>query len=132
MTEKNKYMEMMQRYFEAETTLSEERELAAYAAASKDPEFELVCAVLGYLSIGRAKRTRRAGGWAVGVAAASLAAVVTAGIAFFHPGARSVQYAFSEKSTDERQIMQTVETSLSEFFSRESGVEVQLAEILNR
>lgn len=129
MTEKNKYLEMMQRYFEAETTLSEERELAAYAAASKDPEFEQVCAVLGYLSIGRAKR---AGGWAVGVAAASLAAVVTAGIALFHPGARSVQYAFSEKSTDERQIMQTVETSLSEFFSRESGVEVQLAEILNR
>lgn len=124
----------MRRYFDAETTLDEERELAAYAAASKDPEFEDLRAVLGYLSIGKTieNPSVRVRGRVVFAAAASLAAIVTTGIALSHPGAQSVQYAFSEKSTDEMQIMRTVETSLSEFFSRESGVEVQLAEILNR
>ena len=52
-------MELMQRYYEAETTPEEERELTSYAASTDDPDFEGLRGVLGFLSIGRQKKARR-------------------------------------------------------------------------
>ena len=51
----------MQRYWDAETTSKEEWELAQYVARADDPEFDELRGVLGYLSIGKEKKARRAG-----------------------------------------------------------------------
>lgn len=39
MTEKENYKALVQRYWDAETTPEEERELALYAAGTDDPDF---------------------------------------------------------------------------------------------
>lgn len=154
MTERNRYLELMRRYFDAGTSATEEQELARYAAVSEDPDFEVLRGVLGYLSVGRdlsagmeqsvdpgqgVGQERSSGGKrlrfgrpAAIVAAACVAVAVMAGLSHSISGGRHVQYVFAEKSTDGATIMQTVEASLSEFFSHESGAEVQLAEIFNR
>lgn len=154
MTERNRYLELMRRYFDAGTSATEEQELARYAAVSEDPDFEVLRGVLGYLSVGRdlsagmeqsvdpgqgVGQERPSGGKrlrfgrpAAIVAAACVAVAVMAGLSHSISGGRHVQYVFAEKSTDGATIMQTVEASLSEFFSHESGAEVQLAEIFNR
>lgn len=160
MTERNRYLELMRRYFDAGTSATEEQELARYAAVSEDPDFEVLRGVLGYLSVGRGLsagmeqsvdpgqvveprqgvgQERSSGGKrlrfgrpAAIVAAACVAVAVMAGLSHSISGGRHVQYVFAEKSTDGAKIMQTVEASLSEFFSHESGAEVQLAEIFNR
>ena len=59
MTDKEKYTRLMQRYWEAETTPAEERELARYAARTDDPAFDQLRGVLGYLSVGRTTRVRK-------------------------------------------------------------------------
>ena len=41
MNDKEKYLELMQRYFDAETSLEEEKDLALYAASTDDPAFEV-------------------------------------------------------------------------------------------
>lgn len=56
MNDKEKYLELMQRYYEAETTPEEERELTSYAASTDDPDFEGLRGVLGFLSVGRQKK----------------------------------------------------------------------------
>lgn len=135
MTEKTKYQELMRRYFEAETTPDEERDLAGYAAASDDPEFEVLRGVFGFVSIGRVGKARSASAGRsgrVGIYAAVSMAAVAAILFLRHPDSKSVQYMFSEKTTDEVRIMQSVEASLSEFFSRKSDVPLQLSEIFDR
>lgn len=136
MTEKTKYQELMRRYFEAETTPDEERDLAGYAAASDDPDFEVLRGVFGFVSIGRVGKARSASAGRSGrvgiYAAVSMAAAVAAILFLRHPDSKSVQYMFSEKTTDEVRIMQSVEASLSEFFSRKSDVPLQLSEIFDR
>ena len=47
MSNKEHYTLLAQRYFEAETTLAEERELAAFLAADDDPDFDELRAVMG-------------------------------------------------------------------------------------
>ena len=60
MNDKEKYLILAKRYFEAETTAQEERELSRYVAGTDDPEFDELRGVLGFLSIGKEKRLRRA------------------------------------------------------------------------
>lgn len=140
MNDKEKYIALMWRYWEAETTPEEERDLARYVAQVDDPAFDELRCVLGYLSIGRKKSVRKAGRmriYAVAAAAACIVALVAIGLSLRNDGLKPsgsfcVSYAYGEKSTDGAAIMATVENSLSDFFGGESPAEMQLLEMFQR
>ena len=140
MTDKEKYLNLMQRYWEAETTPAEERELARYAARVDDPEFEELRGVLGYLSIGKEKKGRKAKTFHLFpllAVAASIAAVAAIGFSLRNNGAKAgdelyVCYAYGEKTTDNQQVMASVESSLADFFGGSSPVEANLIEMFER
>ena len=137
MNDKEKYLELMQRYYEAETTPEEERELTSYAASTDDPDFEGLRGVLGFLSIGRQKKARR--GRTIRLyayaAAASVAILTAVGIGL--TGRRTldencIRYAYGEKVDDDAQIMAAVESSLTDFFGTDPAAEQNLKELFNR
>ena len=140
MTDKEKYMNLMQRYWNAETTPEEERDLARYVARVDDPEFEELRGVLGYLSIGKEKKARKANTIRLIpmlAVAASIAAVVAIGFSLRNSGAQAgedlyVCYSYGEKMTDNQQVMASVESSLSDFFGGNSPVEANLFEMFER
>ncbi|MBR0110473.1 MAG: hypothetical protein IJM05_07760 [Bacteroidales bacterium] len=140
MTDKEKYMNLMQRYWDAETTPVEERELARYVARVDDPEFEQLRGVLGYLSIGKEKEGRKAKTdhlFPLVAIAASIAAVAAIGLSLRNSGGKSgdefyVCYAYGEKTTDNQQVMASVESSLADFFGGSSPVETNLFEMFER
>lgn len=131
-------MNLMQRYWDAETTPVEERELAMYVARVDDPEFEQLRGVLGYLSIGKEKEGRKAKTvhlFPLVAIAASIAAVAAIGLR--NSGGKSgdefyVCYAYGEKTTDIQQVMASVESSLADFFGGSSPVETNLFEMFER
>ena len=140
MTDKEKYTALMQRYWEAETSLEEERELARYAAGTDDPDFREIRGVLGYLSVGRERkarkqRTMRIYSWTA--AAASIVAVLAIGLSLlFRPAQRAdercVSYAYCVQSNDSEAIMASVASSLSDFFAGDTPAEIQLLEMFQR
>ena len=140
MTDKEKYTALMQRYWEAETTPEEEWELAQYAARVDDPEFDLVRGILGYLSIGREKRARRARNirvYSFSAAAACIVSVVAIGLWLqSRPSQREdelcVSYAYGVQNTDNETIMASVESSLADFFAGRSPAETNLLEMFQR
>lgn len=140
MTDKEKYTRLMQRYWEAETTPAEERELARYAARMDDPAFDQLRGVLGYLSVGRTTRVRkgrRVRMYPIAAAAAGIAAVIALALTLRFAPARQaddlcVRYAYGVKSADSDAIMTSVESSLADFFAGETPAEVQLFEMFQR
>ena len=130
-------MELMRRYFDAETSPEEEKDLALYAVSTDDPAFDDLRGVLGYLSIGRqkkAKKVRIVRFYAVTVAA-SLALIAAIGLNISNqnaPDEKCIRYAYGVKEDDNIQIMTAVESSLADFFSNENVVEQNLKELLNR
>ena len=135
MNDKEKYLELMRRYYEAETTPEEERELALYAASTDDPDFEGLRCVLGFLSIGRqkkAKKVRSVRFFSI-VAAASVAIVTTIGITLSNQDHNScIRYTYGNKEDDETLIMESVESSLADFFAGKSPAEANLFELFER
>lgn len=136
MDEKEKYLALMDRYFEAQTTPEEERALARYTASSADPAFDQLRGVLGFLSIGRQRRqrkVRRVLRFYRVAAVAGLAIAVSAGGALLaRYQDKCSLYAYGEKVTDEEEIMTTVEASLADFFSDGTSAEANLSEMFNR
>ncbi len=140
MTDKEKYTALMQRYWEAETTPEEERELARYAAWVDDPGFEEIRGVLGYLSIGREKKARRSRTvrmYSFAAVAASIVAVVAIGLNIkttenSHQDELCVRYSYGEVSNNNEQIMSSVESSLADFFAGNSLADNNLREMFQR
>ena len=140
MIDKDKYLNMMQRYWDAETTPEEERDLARYVASIEDPEFEELRAVLGYLSIAKGKRahkTSRISFLPIIAVAAAIASVFVIGFSLRNSVAKTdeefyVCYSYGEKITDDQQVMESVESSLSDFFNEKSPVEDNLFEMFKR
>ncbi|MBP5559541.1 MAG: hypothetical protein J6X71_07230 [Bacteroidales bacterium] len=140
MTEKETYKALMQRYWDAETTLQEERALALYAAGTDDPDFEEIRGVLGYLSIGREKKareTRKVWMYSFAAVAASIVAVVAIGLNLGKQDSAPspdelVRYAYGEESSDREMIMATVDASLADFFGGETPAEANLIEMFKR
>ena len=140
MQDKEKYMRLAQRYFEAETTPQEEMELARYVAQDNDPDFDELRGVLGYLSFGKGKRVRKIRTTRIYMlaAAASIAIILTIGTSL--SGEKSgtdkqmcVRIAYGERSSDsDQQIMASVESSLAGFFSVDSPAETNLIEMFQR
>ena len=137
MNDKEKYLELMRRFYEAETTPEEEKALVLYAASTDDPDFEGLRGVLGFLSIGRQKKARRGRTiWLyVYAAAASVAILTSIGISL--TGGRTldedcIRYAYGEIVDDNAQIMASVESSLIDFFGDDTSAEMNLKEMFNR
>ncbi|MBR5736839.1 MAG: hypothetical protein IKX60_08640 [Bacteroidales bacterium] len=140
MNDKEKYLILAKRYFDAETSPQEELELSRYVAETDDPEFDELRGVLGFLSIGKQKRLRRARKvrlYSLAAAAACIIAVLSIGL-ISYPGNKQaadelcVRYAYDELITDNEQIMASVESSLSDFFSSVSPAETNLIEMFQR
>ncbi len=136
MNDKEKYLELMQRYYEAETTPEEERELASYAASTDDPDFVRLRGVFGFLSIGRRKKARQGRIRLYAYAAAASVAILTA-VGIGLTGGRAldencIRYAYGEKVEDDAQIMAAVESSLTDFFGTDTAAEQNLKELFNR
>ena len=133
MDEKEKYLGLMQRYFDALTTPEEEAELTRFAASTDDPAFDPLRGVLGFLSIGRQRnaRKRKMLRQYSAVAAAALVLGVSGALAL-SDRAQSSLYAYGEKVTDTEEIMSTVEASLADFFSEGTSAEANLIEMFNR
>lgn len=51
--DKQYWLRLSERYFEAETSEEEERELRRFAAQTADPDFRELQAVMGFMSMGR-------------------------------------------------------------------------------
>lgn len=137
MNDKKKYLEMMQRYYDAETSPEEEKELALYAASTDDPAFEALRGLLGFIGIGRQKKAKkvRAIRFQALTAAAGLALIAAIGLNFLNPGAQDeecIRYAYGVKEEDNVRIMTAVESSLADFFGNDNVVEQNLKELLNR
>lgn len=130
----------MQRYFNAETTPEEERELALYAARTNDPAFTELRAMLGYLSIGKEKKARKSRTvWIYSFAAfaSCIVALVAIGLSLRNGGSISeedsyVRYAYGEVSSDKEEIMSTVDASLADFFGERTPAETNLIEMFKR
>lgn len=135
MTDKEKYLELMQRYFDAETSPDEEKTLALYAASTDDPAFQELRGVLGYLSIGRqnkAKKVRTVRFFSM-VAAASVAIATALGITLSNQRQNScIRYTYGNKEDDETLIMESVESSLADFFAGNTPAESNLFELFER
>ena len=135
MNDKEKYLELMQRYFDAETSPDEEKALALYAASTDDPAFQELRGVLGYLSIGRqnkAKKVRTVRFFSM-VAAASVAIATALGITLSNQRQNScIRYTYGNKEDDETLIMESVESSLADFFAGNTPAESNLFELFER
>ena len=139
MTDKKKYTDLMQRYWEGETSPEEEYALARYVAQVDDPDFEVLRGVLGYLSIGRHERERksRAVRFYAFAVAASVAMIAAFGVSLsvrvsLSPEEACIRYAYGEREEDNTLIMASVEASLADFFSQETPAESSLIEMFKR
>jgi hypothetical protein len=140
MTNKDKYTRLMQRYWDAETTPEEERELALYAARTDDPAFTELRAMLGYLSIGKEKKVRKSRAvWMYSFAAFASCIVAVAVIGLNPRNEKNVskedsyvRYAYGEVSSDKAEIMATVDASLADFFGEHTPAETNLIEMFKR
>ena len=140
MTDKYKYLNMMQRYWDAETTPEEERDLARYVASIEDPEFEEIRAALGYLSIGKENRALKAQSvrfLPILAVAAGIASIVIIGFSLRNSAVKTdeefyVCYSYGEEITDDQQVMESIESSLADFFYGKSPVEDNLFEMFKR
>ena len=135
MNDKEKYLELMQRYFDAETSPEEEKALALYAASTDDPAFRELQGVLGYLSIGHRKKVMksRAVRFYSIVAAASVAIVAAISISLLNQDHNScIRYTYGNKEDDETLIMESVESSLADFFAGKTPAEANLIELFER
>jgi len=122
----------MQRYWEGQTTPEEEQELALYAARTDDHDFEQLRGVLGFLSIGHEKRSRiKKRALVFYPVLAALAACLVAVVIINHSN-RCICYSYGEKNVDNKQIMASVESSLSDFFGAASPAETTLFELFER
>ncbi|MDT3356935.1 MAG: hypothetical protein LIR35_05035 [Bacteroidota bacterium] len=138
MNDKQKYLDMMQRYFDGETSPEEEKELAIHAASVNDPDFEELRGTLGYLSTGRELKRRKT----VRVRLYSMAAACVAVILFIGlSGGRNVglgtrdgciSYVYGKKIDNCSKIKSSVDESLADFFGEKTKIETNLSEMFKR
>lgn len=135
MDDKAKYLDLMQRYIEAETSPEEEKALIRYVASTDDSEFDSLRGLFGFLSVGKRRKVRRSRllRQYVLVAAASIAAVIGVGTAIFANGRDKCSfYAYGEEIKDNERIMANVDAFLTDFFKTETSAEASLIEMFNR
>ena len=135
MKNKQYYIDLTDRWFDALLSPGEVRELKAFLAGTEDPDFDEVKAVMGYFVTGKAiarKQDRIRGrriAWASMAVAASLA--LFAAIGLNHRQNQCYMLAQGVKLTDEETVLQDMENTLSDLFGAGEDVGAQLFDLLN-
>ena len=146
---KNKDMEywlaVSERYFDAQTTDEEEKELLHFLAsnAAKDPAFNEIKAVMGYFYTGRSvvwkekslnRRTiDKAIQWASIAACAAAIAIIGTSIGQYYTESEEIYYAYidGEEYTDEEFVMQNMLATMNKMSNTSDNiVEEQLGAML--
>lgn len=135
MKNKQYYIDLTDRWFDALLSPGEERELKAFLARTEDPDFDEIKAVMGYFVTGKALAGRpssRPGNrfaWTAVAVAASIALVVAIGL---RPRRNDCYIlAHGEKTTDPRRALENMNSTLSGLFSTGEDVEDQLSDFFN-
>lgn len=135
MKNKQYYIDLTDRWFDALLSPGEERELKAFLAKTEDPDFDEIKAVMGYFVTGKAlagrpsSRPGRRLAWTAVAVAASVALVIAIGL---RPRQNECYIlAHGEKTTDPRRALESMNSTLSDLFSTGEDVEAQLSDLFN-
>lgn len=121
--DKQYWMDLCAKYFDAETTEGEEAQLRDFAATTEDPDFDELRAVMGFLAMERkmergsmkiAQSTSNRSYWRIAGVAASFLLVV--GLAAFWPKASAepdcVAYVNGQVVTNPDQVMELMQQTM--------------------
>ena len=141
MKNKQYYIDLSERWFDALLTEEEERALKAFLASTDDPDFDEVKAVAGYFAMGKAlaagrpaetaRPLARGAGfrWAAALAAACLVLVLAIGL--YHRQNDCYVLAYGEKSTDVQQAFDDMSATLEGIFGESEDVGEELFDLFN-
>lgn len=139
MKDKQYYTELANRYFDAETSVAEERELREFLATTADPDFEEVKVVMGFASMASRAygfapkaRPKMLRPWAMAVAAAVVALLV---MVPFVKGNNPdcLMIAEGETTTNSEEVISEMDREMALLFSssEEHSVESEMEVIFN-
>lgn len=142
MKNKQYYIDLSERWFEALLTEEEEDALKAFLASTDDPDFDEVKAVAGYFATGKAvhgaQKTNRWPAkrqqmhrlaWVAIAIAASLA--LFAAIGLYHRQNDCYILAYGEKSTDPKLALADMSATLEGIFGEGEDVSEELYDLFN-
>ena len=144
--DKQYWMELSARYFDAETTGGEEARLRAFAATTEDPDFDELRAVMGFVAVGRrmeheakeeaSRASIRRPYWRLVGVAASL--VLLVGLAAFWPKELTepdcVAYVNGREVTNPDQVMELMQQTMHDLTAdlSQDPIESQLREMFEK
>lgn len=122
--DKQYWLQLSERYFEAETTAEEERQLRAFASTTDDPDFNALRATMGYLAVSRRKvfkaRTAKSLSLTIGRYAGIAASVLLVfGLTWFMIAQRAVSeecvaYVHGQRVDDPNRVIALMQVNLQE------------------
>ena len=137
--------ELIEGYFEGSLSQDEETALKVFLASEEGqgPEYDEVCAVMGYFAAGRAVifgntkaitsrrslRLREIVWRRIAAIAASLAIIITLGVSLYNKTNVCVSYVSGQKITDKEVVMNDVDNILADLLSDRTDMEEQLTGI---
>lgn len=133
--DREKAKALLRRYFDAETSEAEERQLRRFlvSEAAVGPEFDEARAVMSFLAVGRRRRAR-VPVWKVAALAASFLGAISLGTGWivFQQRNECVAYIYGEKVTNPAAVWQQAQESLQEMGEIESAdISSQLTDMFN-
>ena len=143
MKNKQYYIDLSERWFEALLSEEEERALKAFLASTDDPDFDEVKAVAGYFATGKAVRGAQEAScrpvqrrqmhrltWVAIAVAASLALFVAIGL-YNQRQNDCYILAYGEKSTDPKLALADMSATLEGIFVEGEDVTEELYDLFN-
>lgn len=138
MKNKQYYIDLSDRWFDALLTGDGERELKAFLASTDDPDFDEVKAVAGFFAAGKAvhgeekrRKTMHRLIWAVAAMAASLAIFAAIGGLYEHRQNECYVLAYGDKSTDPERALAEMSATLAGIFAEGEDVGEELFYLFN-
>lgn len=133
MTEEKRYwLALAERYFDCTASDDEEQRLATFVAASDDPDFNDVRAVMGYAATARRLRHRRTAGRRRWMAAAAGLLLVGMTTVYRLNMPNCIAYVHGERVTDQWHVVQLMHSTVkmaANDDTAESAVERQLSDM---
>lgn len=117
---KSYYKRLCREWFDAALSPREERRLKSFLATTEDPEFDEAKAVMGYFAAGRSlsvKPVRRRPWMSILAAAAAISAIFIIGTTIRNNSLKAID---------------SMESTLTEFFSSGADVEGSLTALINK
>lgn len=136
MKDKQYFINLTNRYFDAETSVAEERELRDFLATCNDPDFDEIKVVMGFMSMeskayGFAPR-KRATLIRYAVAAVVMAVIIM--VPFLKAGSSDcMMIAGGETTTNQEVVMEELDKEMAMFFNSDenNSIESDMALIFN-